>query len=93
MTTGRTGTALDVLGKIYRHFPTAELKRLLHMHRGTGRGMHLMAGAAGPSLLALVHMKEMEIPRTIPEIRLFGRGHVRERRLVMAAETQGIFAF
>lgn len=93
MTPGRTGAALGVLGKINRHFPTAELKRLLHMHRRAGRGMHLMAGAAGPPLLALVHMKEMEVPRAIPEIRLFGCAHVRERRLVMAAEAQSIFAF
>ena len=63
------------------------------MRRSAGRGMHLVAGAAGPSLPAFVHMKKMEIPRATSEIRFIRCFQIRKRRLVMAAEAERIIAF
>ena len=49
-----------------------------------------MTGPAGPALLRLVDMREMEVLISVPEVGQFSRLGIEDNRFFMAAETEVI---
>lgn len=88
VTPRRAGPAILVSGEVHGHLPAAEVDVLQHMLLLTAVGVDLMARPAGPPLVDLVYMDDMEVPVPVAKTRCRFREPVRKSGLVVAGEAQ-----